>query len=228
MGVQLPLSIDPEPPDPKGRLPQRITPMQPTLGGAAFDDPDYVFEPWWPGTRSIAFVERGRVRLQAEQFGDPLENFPDLAELRSLRDEVLILDGTILVLDRHGTPDSRLLRRRLRDPGFTEGRPAFVAADLLHHGEDSLLAVPYRQRRERLQKLLRGVESWIASRGFAGEGKTVADAMAEMGMEAISARRLTAAYRSGPAGDAWFRLPIVDTRPPGVRPTLSVIQKLPL
>ena len=31
-----------------------------------FDDPDYFFEPWWPGVRALALVERGQLRLQAE------------------------------------------------------------------------------------------------------------------------------------------------------------------
>ena len=202
--------------------------MEATPAGAPFDDDDYLFEPWWPGWRAIAFIESGRVRLQAEQFNDPLESFPDLAELSRLPHDAVILDGTILVLDDRGRPDPDLLRRRLGEPGFSGGRPAFVAADMLHLGDRSLMARPYAERRERLHALLRGGESWVPSRGFRGEGKTVGEAMAEMGMEAISARRLNARYRSGPAGDAWLRLPLIDTRRPGERPTLSVIQKLPL
>ena len=31
-------------------LPARLRPMEPDLGTAPFDDPDYRFEPWWPGT----------------------------------------------------------------------------------------------------------------------------------------------------------------------------------
>ena len=227
MGVQLPLSIDPESAPRRSALPARFRPMEPTLGGAPFDDDDYVFEPWWQGARSIAFLEGGRVRLNTDQLADPLEALPELGEAPPLRDDRVILDGTVLVLDERGRPDADLLRERLGG-GRREGRPAFVASDLLQVGDESLLARPYAQRRERLHLRLRGGESWIASRGFRGEGRTVAEAMAEMGMEAISARRLGARYRFGPAGDAWLRLPLVDTRRPGERPSLSVIQKLPL
>ena len=202
--------------------------MEPTPGPRPFDDPDYVFEPWWPGARAIAFIESGHVRLQTDQLADLLDRFPDLTELGALPHDAVILDGTILVLDDRGRPDPDLLRRRLNEPGFTAGRPAFVAADLLHLGDERLTSRPYAERRKRLHVLLRGGESWIASRGFPGEGRTVGDAMAEMGMEAISARRLSARYRPGPAGDAWLRLPLVESRRPGERPSLSLIQKLPL
>ena len=201
--------------------------MEATAAAGPFDDDDYVFEPWWPGSRAIAFIESGHVRLQAEQLSELLESFPELAELAWLPHDA-ILDGTVLVLDDRGRPDPDLLRRRLHEPGTMVGRPAFVAADLLHLDDRPLLSRPYAERRERLHALLRGGESWIPSRGFRGEGKTVGEAMAEMGMEAISARRLTARYRAGPAGDAWLRLPLIDTRRPGERPSLSVIEKLPL
>ena len=35
--------------DARLRLPDRIAPMQPAEADAPFDDPDYLFEPWWPG-----------------------------------------------------------------------------------------------------------------------------------------------------------------------------------
>ena len=225
--MQLPLAIDPES-KPHGRLPARIRPMEATPAAGPFDDDEYLFEPWWPGWRAIAFIEAGRVRLQTEQLNDLLESFPEFSELGALPHDAVILDGTILVLDHRGRPDSDLLRRRLHEPGLIAGRPAFLAADMLHMGDRSLLSRPYGERRERLHALLRGGDSWIPSRGYRGEGRTVGEAMAEMGMEAISARKLSARYRSGPAGDAWLRLPLVDTRHPGQRPSLSVIEKLPL
>ena len=38
--------------------------MQATVVDAPFDDPGYLFEPWWPGARAIAFCEHGALRLQ--------------------------------------------------------------------------------------------------------------------------------------------------------------------
>ena len=225
-GVQLPLWI--EAAEPGDRLPVRIRPMQATLASGPFDDPDYLFEPWWPGARAIAFIERGRMRLQTEQLNDPLETFPELARVGGkLEDVAAIFDGTLLVLDQRGRPDPDLLRRRLRGRPAPAARPALVAADLLYFDDQPLVQRPFSERRERLNALLRDGDTCVASRGFRGEGRTVAAALAEMGLEAISARQLAARYRPGPAGEAWLRIPIVERFSSG-RPQLSVIQKLPL
>ena len=203
--------------------------MRASDAAGPFDDPAYHFEPWWPGARVIAFVEGGEVRLQSEQLTDLLESFPELTELpRQLGSDAVALDGTLLVLDLAGRPDPELLRRRLSERGVHAGRPAFVASDLLYEEGASLTSRPYSERRGRLRAVIRRGETAIVGRGFPGEGLTVAAALAGIGMEAISARRFSARYRSGPAGDAWLRVPIIEPAPRAVRPTLSVIQKLPL
>ena len=50
-GEQLDLS-DPGARGLPSRLPARVAPMQPSDGLTPFDDPAYLFEPWWPGIRA--------------------------------------------------------------------------------------------------------------------------------------------------------------------------------
>jgi len=130
-GDQLDLSI---PTVPGGsRLPARIAPMQATPGVGPFDDPAYLFEPWWPGVRALAWVEGGRlVRLQAQGLADAFTAFAELAdELPDrLMADAVVLDGWLLVLDEGGWLDTGLLRRRLGGDAHA-GRPGFVASDLL-------------------------------------------------------------------------------------------------
>ncbi|MDQ3871311.1 MAG: hypothetical protein M3301_06830 [Chloroflexota bacterium] len=224
---QLSLAIDPG--DPTGRLPSRVRPMQPSAGDHPFDDADYFFEPWWPGSRTILFVEDGEVRLQAEHLADPLHAFPELAAIaRQAAASALILDGTLLVLDERGRPDAELLRRRLEGSGADEGQPAFVATDLLHLDERSLTARPFGERRDRLETILPDGPWCVVGRGYPREGTMVAQALQRMGIEAMSARRLSARYLPGDGGDAWLRLPLVAGPPRQVRPTLTLIQRLPL
>ncbi|MBA2513429.1 MAG: hypothetical protein H0V26_03740, partial [Solirubrobacterales bacterium] len=81
-------------------LPPSLRLVQPTAGGLAFDDPDYFFEPWWPGTRAVLFLEGGRARFQTEHLADTLERFPELRELpHHFAGDGLVVDGTLLVLD---------------------------------------------------------------------------------------------------------------------------------
>jgi bifunctional non-homologous end joining protein LigD len=227
-GEQLPLPIDGGEETASG-LPIRVDVMQPTDGDGPFDDADYLFEPWWPGLRTLLFHERGVIRLQSEQLTEPLAAFP---ELQSVAGQVLldgtVIDGTLLVLDAESRPDPKLLRDRLTKPHERAGFPAFVASDLLYASGRPLLARPFGERRDRLGVALRDDDRAMVGRAYRGEGTTVARALASMGIEALSARHLGARHRAGAAEGAWLRLPVSPAPATDRRPSLTVIQRLPL
>jgi len=206
--------------------------MEATGVDEPFDDPDYFFEPWWPGVRGLAFVEAGALRMQIAGLSDPMATFPELGDLpRQVIGDGLVLDGTLLVLDDEGRPDAELLRARLAGSGprggIVAGRPAYVASDLLWLEGGSLVRRPFRVRRDRLTAILPEGDRVIVGRGYAGEGTLVAEALASLGIDGLSARRLSAAHKAGRAGDAWIRAPIVPPEP-RPRPTLALILRLPL
>jgi bifunctional non-homologous end joining protein LigD len=223
---QLALPIDPGPSH--GRLPARIQPMLPGAGVAPYDDEGVFFEPWWPGARSFAFVEGGRARLQAAQIADPLSTLPELRVIGAqVTEDAVILEGTLLVLDEAGRPDYDLLRARLSG-SLVSGDGAFVASDLLWAGGVDLTALPFSDRRARLLTVLHDGDRCVASRGLHGEGVTLAHAVASMGLDAISARRLHGRWRPGPATDDWQRIPVAEQPAPERRPLLVLLQRLPL
>jgi bifunctional non-homologous end joining protein LigD len=234
-GEPLPLEFAPS----ASRLPDRIVPMRPTDGAGPFDDPGYFFEPWWPGIRVMVLVEGGAVRLRAEALGDPTPTFPELSEMAGLvRTDGVVLDATLMVLDARGRPSRTLLERRLRGEnasvrptsggaGTGRGSAALVASDLLYLDGDSLAGRPFGERRGELAAVLRPSSWCLAGRGFIGDGTTVATALGALGFRALSARRLDAPLRPGPAHDAWYRVPVVAA-PRELPPFLAVLRRLPL
>jgi len=221
-GEPLPLEFAPV----ASRLPERITPMRPSDGEGPFDDPRYFFEPWWPGIRAFVLLEGRTVRLRAEALTDPTSAFPELAGIADLvRSDGVVLDATLMVLDARGRPSRTLLDRRLS--GGSGGTAALVAADLLYLDGASQAARPFGERRGELAALV-APSSWcLAGRGFVGDGTTVAEALGAMGFRALSARRLDAPLRAGPAGGAWYRVPVVAA-PRELPPLLAVFRRLPL
>ena len=212
-------------------LPERVAPMRPTDGDAPFDDPGYFFEPWWPGIRAQAFVEGRQVRLRAEALSDPTAAFPELAALPGLltRDGV-VLDVILLVLDATTRPNTTFLNQRLDAPTKTTkllGSAALVAQDLLYLGGRSLADRPFGERRAELAALMTPSAWCLPGRGFVGDGIAVANALGEMGFRGVSARRLDARLRAGPAGDAWYRVPVAP-RQRDLPPFLAIFSKLPL
>jgi hypothetical protein len=165
-----------------------------------------------------------------------------------VRADGVIMDATLMVLDARGRPSRTLLERRLRagttapattasaaaggsrtaaGPTAGGGSAALVASDLLYLEGASLAARPFGERRGELAALLAPSPWCLAGRGFVGDGTTVADALGALGFRALSARRLSAPLRAGPAGDAWYRVPVV-AEPRELPPLLAVFRRLPL
>jgi len=60
-----------------------------------------------------------------------------------------------------------------------------------------------------------------------GPSKVRPEALAALGIDGLSAKRLSARYRPGPGREAWLRAPISPPEP-RPRPTLALILRLPL
>jgi bifunctional non-homologous end joining protein LigD len=224
------LTLDFLPATPSTGLPV-VAPMSPVLGPAPFDDEDWFFEPWWPGAQAIVYVESGVIRLQTEHLADPNVAFLELANVGSqFTVDRAVAHGSLLVLDDDGRPDADLLRRRLggESGSARAGYAALVISDLLYQRGQSLLNWPFSDRRAQLTRILRDGDSCVMGRGLRGDGTTLAEAAASMGMTEISARRLTARYRPGATDEGWRRLPVTETPSAPVRPFLALLQKLPL
>src|SRR5689334_15040703 len=121
----------------------------PTGGG-------WCYEPKWDGFRALAFVDGGEVYLQSRN-GRPLRRyFPELGFPAGR----YVLDGEIVLFDADGRQDFDALGQRVhpaesRIRMLAEKTPTrFVAFDLLALDDESLLELPQRERRSRLEALI--------------------------------------------------------------------------
>jgi ATP-dependent DNA ligase len=121
---------------------------------------EYVYEVKLDGFRCIAFVDGDEVFLQSRN-GKPLGRyFPELVFPAGR----YVLDGEIVVRGADGHEDFDAIGQRIhpaisRIERLAVETPAmYVAFDLLAHGQDSLLELPFSERRAALEQLLDGEE----------------------------------------------------------------------
>ncbi|OBJ94165.1 ATP-dependent DNA ligase, partial [Mycolicibacterium conceptionense] len=123
------------------------------------------YEPKWDGFRALAFRDRDEVVLQSRNGKELGRYFPELFE--ALRDELAercVLDGEVVVpreIDGRMRLDWESLSQRIhpaesRVRMLSEQTPAhFIGFDALATGDRSLLAEPFRVRREALIEAVR-------------------------------------------------------------------------
>src|SRR5262245_8431960 len=93
--------------------PTMVRPMLATPGPVP-DGPGWAFELSWDGLRSIALVERGRVRLFSTGDREVSSAYPELDVLgQRVGKRAVLLDGKIVALDSYGRPSLVPLRRRM-------------------------------------------------------------------------------------------------------------------
>jgi DNA ligase 1 len=115
--------------------------------------PTYAAEWKWDGIRIQAVSERGQRRLYTRTGDDISATFPDVLEALDFEGAI---DGEMLVmrdgaLATFGDLQQRLNRKTV-DAKLLSAFPAAIRAyDLLLDGETDLRALPFAQRRERLE-----------------------------------------------------------------------------
>jgi ATP-dependent DNA ligase len=140
-------------------------PVKPQLARPAKELPEgdgWRYEPKWDGFRTIAFKDGGDVHLQSRN-GRPMNRyFPDVVEqVAALPHDQLVLDGEMVVVV-DGVQEFDLLSQRIHPAASRVERlaretpAAYVAFDLLEEGDETLLELPYDERRARLERVVEG------------------------------------------------------------------------
>ncbi len=173
----------------------------------------WLYEPKWDGFRCLAFRSGVKVLLQSKA-GQPLGRyFPELvAAIEQLPNQRFVLDGEIVIFSgKHLSFENLLLRihpseSRIRK--LSTATPAtFLCFDLLVDDGESLVRLPLKKRRQRVEKFFAGLpkakfpkngtirlspasadrhqaEIWMRHRGM-------------IGLDGVIGKRLDEPYRSG-------------------------------
>lgn len=134
-------------------------PLKPQLAKSRRDLPegeDWRYEPKWDGFRTIIFRDGDEVQLQSRN-GKPMNRyFPDIVEqVLALPGERLVIDGEMIVTV-DDVQEFDLLSQRIHPAASRVERLAgetpadLVAFDLLAEDDETLLELPYDERRKRL------------------------------------------------------------------------------
>jgi bifunctional non-homologous end joining protein LigD len=195
-------------------MPDTIAPMLARLASRLpIPDQSYGFELKWDGIRAIAFLDRGRMRLQSRNLLDLTYQYPELSGMaRAFHTHQAILDGEIVALDESGTPRFERLQQRLGlDIQKVSQRMSQIAAtymifDLLFADGHNIMPLAYCERRELLSKWKISGCSWQTTPWSEGGGQHTLETSRKFKFEGIIAKRLDSAYEPGARSGAWLKI----------------------
>jgi len=174
---------------------------------------DWVHEVKWDGIRALVETSATQVRVWTRSGRDISVAFPELADLKG---RSLVLDGEIVSL-RDGVPTLMALADRIhvtdsrKAATLSAANPAvFLIFDVLSVDGESLLAVPWEQRRDVLDSLELGDVAWQVPSTY-DDGEVLLDAARAQGLEGIVSKKRSSIYRPGVRSGDWLKFPIRPT-----------------
>jgi DNA ligase-1 len=175
---------------------------------------DWLVEWKWDGIRGQLIRRKGGVYLWSR--GEELitERFPEIAEAAASLPDGTVLDGEVLAYaEGQPLPFSRLQRRigrqKLTAKVLAEAPAAFMVYDLLEQDGQDLRQLPLRERRARLEALLRDRPLFPVSPSVdAPSWESLAEVREESrarNVEGFMIKRLDSVYQHGRKRGDWWK-----------------------
>lgn len=164
---------------------------------------DWIFEPKWDGFRALIFRDGDDLTIQSRDTKSLNRYFPELIQpLLTQLPQRCVLDGEV-VISRAGVLDFDALSLRIHPAAsrvklLAEETPAsLVCFDLLAEGDEDLCQMPFRQRRERLKRVLQNASAPLHLTPASEEAAVAADWFKRFegaGFDGVIAKGATGTY----------------------------------
>ncbi|HEU5249157.1 MAG TPA: DNA ligase D, partial [Thermoanaerobaculia bacterium] len=184
----------------------RYAPMLATSSDALPSGDGWVYEPKWDGYRAIVTLSGAEVTLTSRNGNDLTERFREVARAaaRGIGSSDAVLDGEICALDEQGRARFSLLQEG-------GGVLSLVLFDLLELDSEPLFEEPLRERRKRLESLVREGGQVLVSPQF-DDGEALLAAARTQELEGVVAKRLDSTYRPGRRSTDWHKVKLRQTQ----------------
>ncbi len=191
--------------------------MKATIGPLPEDGSRWAYEVKWDGMRIVAFVAPdGAVVLQSTNLRDVTVSFPELAGLGAATGgRAAVIDGEVVAFDDQGRPSFSKMQHRMHviAPADVARRAAevpvvFQAFDLLGFDGHDATALPWTDRRRLLGQVLEPGPHWTVP-AVHEDGAVLLDAMGQLGLEGVVAKRRDSLYEIGRRSRAWVKVKVI-------------------
>src|ERR1044071_249839 len=192
------------------------SPVQPMLARPAPKPPastDYLFEVKWDGIRAMVSLDEGVIKIHGRNGMDFTPQFPELVvPEEAFRATSALFDGEIVCLEPDGKPNFRNVIHRMQqksESAIARAKSKHTAVcylfDCLYLDGRAIVNEPLTRRREWLKDAIKTGSSYRLS-DVVEDGEAFFEAVKQMGLEGILAKRRDSTYLPGRRTDAWLKI----------------------
>jgi bifunctional non-homologous end joining protein LigD len=182
-------------------LPRKLEPMLAETGDAAFNKPEWMWEPKLDGYRVLAFVDANGVQLRSRKGLELGENLPTLTqEIAKNAACAMVIDAELVAFDASGKPSFNALQN-----AGASTTAALVCFDLLYFGGIDLRDAPYADRRRYLAQCLMP-SPHVQLVHAVDDGVALQAAALASGFEGVVGKRKDSRYEAGRRSKAWIKV----------------------
>lgn len=186
------------------KAPWVVKPMLCTLVDEPFDGEDWLFEVKWDGYRAIASKHGAEIELYSRNQTDFSSKYSPVVEALSELSHDAVIDGEIVAVDDDGVAHFEWLQNWHR---HQKGHLRYQAFDLISYNHRDIRAMPLRQRRALLKKMLPPDHSVLRfSEALEKRGKALFKEMQRRGLEGMIAKRADSVYQENVRGMNWLKI----------------------
>lgn len=168
-----------------------------------FNSNEWIFEVKWDGYRAIAEIDKGNVMLYSRNENLFNQEYPVVVNALKKIKEKVILDGEIVVLNEHGKPDFGKLHDYRANQQY---QLVYYVFDILFRNNQDLCNLPLTERKKILREVIEDNDVIKYSDHIEEDGISFFEAIKEMDMEGIMAKKADSSYYPGKRTSNWLKI----------------------
>ena len=194
-------------------LREQIEPMLAKPADQLPHSKDFIYEVKWDGIRALISLDEGQIKIAGRNGIDLTAQFPELcAPDQCFRASNGVFDGEIVCLEADGKPNFGNVIRRMQQKSESaiaqaQGKHPAVCYlfDCLYLDGRAIVNEPLTRRRDWLADAIRKDCPYRLSQTVE-DGPAFLEAVKQMGLEGIMAKRSDSVYQAGKRSDAWLKI----------------------
>jgi bifunctional non-homologous end joining protein LigD len=181
-----------------------VEPMAALLVDSLPTGDGWLYEAKFDGYRALALKDGAKVKLLSRKGNDLTADYPAVRQaVAAVKAKSALIDGEIVAFGEDGRPSFQHLHHRSARPAAIR----YFAFDLLHLNGQDLRREPLSLRRATLQKVLAGADVEFSAE-LPGSPEDVVQAVTDVGLEGVVAKRRDSTYESSKRSGAWQKFKV--------------------